>query len=60
MSTAMVNVKMCLDEMVKGISEKSDVIQRDMVEPLELYYKHYGLTNNEFLKQGNQFWNMLH
>jgi hypothetical protein len=37
----MVNVKMCIDEVVRGISEKSESMQKDLVEPLELYYKHY-------------------
>ena len=36
------------------------MIQRDLVEPLELYYKHYQSTNNELIKQGTQFWNQLH
>ena len=56
----MVNVKMCLDEMVRGVQEKADATHKEMVEPLEFYYKHYGLSNNELLKHGTQFWNMLH
>jgi hypothetical protein len=59
-STAMVNVKMCLDQTLKAVQERSDHIQREVIEPLELYYKHYALSNNELLKQGNTFWNTLH
>ena len=41
LSTAMCNVKLCLDDMMSGIIEKSELIQRDLIEPLTLYYKHY-------------------
>lgn len=59
-STAMVNVKMCLDQTLKSVCDRSDQMQRDVIEPLELYFKHYALSNNELLKQGNMFWNALH
>lgn len=45
MSTALVNVKGCIDNTIKSISLKAEMIQRDLVEPLELYYKHYHSTN---------------
>jgi hypothetical protein len=41
MSTALVNVKGCIDNTIKSISHKAEMIQRDLVEPLEIYYKHY-------------------
>ena len=56
----MCNVKLCLDDLVGGISEKAELIQRDLVEPLALYYKHYQSTNGELLRQAQQFWNQLH
>ena len=42
-----------MDNIVKNINEKSEMIHRDLVEPLELYYKHYQSTNMELLKQAN-------
>ncbi len=60
MSTALVNVKGCFDNVIKSINNKSEMIHRDLVEPLELYYKHYQSTNQELLKQANQFWNSYH
>ena len=53
----MCNVKLCLDDLVGGVSEKAELIQRDLVEPLALYYKHYQSTNGELLRQAQQFWN---
>jgi hypothetical protein len=38
MSTALVNVKGCMDNIIKGVSEKADSVYRDLVEPLEFYY----------------------
>lgn len=45
LSTSIVNVKICVEHIIKDIAEKSEMIQRDLVEPLELYYKHYLSTN---------------
>lgn len=60
MSTALVNVKGCMDNLIKSINEKSEMIHRDLVEPLELYHKHYRSTNTELLKQASQFWHSYH
>ena len=49
-----------MDNIIKNINEKAELIHRDLVEPLELYYKHYYSTNSELIKQGTQFWNTLH
>lgn len=60
LSTAIVNVKVMADEIVRSVQEKSELVNRDLVEPLELYQKHYASTNHEILKQANTFWNTLH
>lgn len=60
MSTALVNVKGVMDNIVKSVNEKAEMIHRDLVEPLELYYKHYQSTNQELVKQGTLFWNQFH
>ena len=39
---------------------KSDNIQKDLIEQLDQYSKHYYLTNNELIKQANQFWSEVH
>lgn len=53
LSTALVNMKAVFDEQYKHIVDQGDMIQRDLIEPLELYYKHYYSTNTELIKQGN-------
>lgn len=35
---------------------KAQTLLVDVVEPLELHYKHYESTNNELLKQANAIW----
>lgn len=60
MSTALVNVKGCMDNIIKGVSEKGEMVFRDLVEPLEFYYQYYQSTNNELVKQATTFWNQLH
>jgi hypothetical protein len=56
----MINLHKSLEELTSNIKEKGELIQRDMIEPLELYYKHYNSTNTELIKQGTQIWNNLH
>ena len=35
LSAALGNVKMCLDEMTRGLSEQADQVLRELVEPIE-------------------------
>ena len=56
----MFNVKFVLDDLHRQLNEKADLIQRDLIEPLDLYHKHYQSTNTELIKQGTHFWNNLH
>ena len=56
----MFNVKFVLDDLHRQLTEKADLIQRDLIEPLDLYHKHYQSTNTELIKQGTHFWNNLH
>ena len=32
LSTAMVNIKMCLDEMTRAMSDKGELIQREVID----------------------------
>ena len=51
---------MCFDEIIKNVGEKADLVQKELVDPMEMYYKHYFQMNSDFVKQGNYFWNNLH
>ena len=35
LSAALGNVKMCMDEMTRGLSEQAEQVQRELVEPIE-------------------------
>ena len=50
LSTAMVNMKMCCDEIEKGIADKADSLEKDLVQPVEIFYKHYYSQNSELIK----------
>ena len=41
LSTAMANVKMCFDEMNKGLSEQAETVQRELIDPIEIAHKQY-------------------
>ncbi len=50
LGAAMTHIHRCFDEIATNFAQKAEVIQRDLVEPIELYYKHYFATNQELLK----------
>ncbi len=40
-SIAISSIKQGVDEIVKGVSDKINMVFGDLVEPMELYTKHY-------------------
>jgi hypothetical protein len=49
-----------MDDFLFGMVDKAESLMKELVEPLELFHKHYASTNQELIKQGMQFWNNLH
>lgn len=60
LSTTMLNVKMCLDEISKGISHKNIILEKELIEPLNMFHQHYTSDNKDMLKQANDLWDHLH
>ena len=40
-----------LEDMAKIIHEKADLLFRDLIEPIDLYYKHYNQTSSVILRE---------
>ena len=49
LGTSMDNFTKHLDQMAADIRDKADVLFRDLIEPLDMYYKHYNSTCNVVL-----------
>ena len=40
----------------KDIKSKANLMFRDLIEPCDLYCKHYSATNSLLLEQANEIW----
>ena len=47
-------------DMAKDVKSKADSLFRDLIEPSDLYCKHYSATNNILIEQARQIWQGLH
>jgi len=54
---AVTNVKAGLDELVQAAQTKQGMLHNDIVEPLDLYCKHYIGSTHELLTSAKQQWN---
>ena len=46
--------------MAKDMRQKADMLFKDLIEPSELYYKHYSATNGILIEQAAEIWQGLH
>ena len=46
--------------MAKDMRQKADMLFKDLIEPSELYYKHYSATNGILIEQATEIWQGLH
>lgn len=46
--------------MAQEMRKKADLLFRDLIEPIDLYYKHYIQTNNSILQDCQRVWTSLH
>jgi hypothetical protein len=59
-SQAMVKIKQSMDALNKNLNSRVESFERDLVEPLDIFHKHYKGQTTEHLKEGTNFWNCLH
>jgi hypothetical protein len=46
--------------MAKEVKTKADLLFRDLIEPSDLYCKHYTATNSILIEQAEEIWMGLH
>jgi hypothetical protein len=51
---------MSMDLLVKGVNSKVETVEKDLIDSLDIYQKHYKQENHEKLKEGTNFWNSIH
>ena len=49
-----------VDTFANQYQAKADLLFQDLIEPLDMYQKHYKSTNKSVLEQTNQIWMSLH
>jgi len=59
LSTTMINVHLVIQQMRKSVAQSTDFFLKELIEPLELYQKHYQSTNQELIKQASHYWNKI-
>lgn len=56
----MTRIKQSNDTLLKSLASKAESIEKDITDPLDIYYRHYKQENQDRLKEGTQFWNSMH
>ena len=60
MGASIDNLTNLLLDMAKQVKLKADLMVRDLIEPADLYCKHYTATNSILLEQAQEIWQGLH
>lgn len=60
LSIAMSKIKQSMDGLMKGLGCRVEALEKDLVEPLDLYHMHYKSENYEWIKEGAVFWGDMH
>ncbi len=56
----MSQIKLSMDSLHKNISSRVEEVEKDLVDSLDMFHKHYKQENHEHLKEGTLFWNSIH
>lgn len=49
-----------MKEMANDVRTKADLLFRELIEPTDLYIKHYSATNSILIEQATEIWQGLH
>lgn len=60
LTQAMQKIKISMDAMIKGMNAKVETVEKDLIESMDIFQKHYKTENHEYLKEGTEFWNIIH
>ena len=50
------NFTKALTELSKEIRLKADLLYKDLIEPSDMYCKHYSASNNILVEQASEIW----
>lgn len=53
------NFTKALQELAKGVRTKADLLYKELIEPSEMYGKHYSATNSILIEQASEIWQGL-
>ena len=60
LSGAMGKVKSSMEGLVRSLNSRVEALDKDIVDPLDMYNRHYKQTTTDNLKEGSTFWNSIH
>jgi hypothetical protein len=56
----MSRIKLSMEVTSKQLSSRVEALERDLVEPLDVFSRHYKQETAERLKEATAFWTALH
>ena len=60
LTQAMQKIKISMDVLIKGMNAKVETVEKDLIDSMDVFHKHYKAENHEYLKEGTGFWNIIH
>lgn len=57
---AMSRIKLSMDSLQKHLSLRVEAVEKDLVDSLDMFHRHYKQENHENLREGTLFWNAIH
>jgi hypothetical protein len=60
LTLAMQKIKISMDVLIKGMNAKVETVEKDLIDSMDVFHKHYKAENHEYLKEGTGFWNIIH
>ena len=56
----MQKIKLSMDMLIKSLNAKVETVEKDLIDSMDVFHKHYKQENHESLKEGTAFWNSNH
>ena len=56
----MFKIKASLDTLTRSLSSRVETVEKDLIDSLDVFHRHYKQENHEGLKEGPAFWNSIH
>jgi hypothetical protein len=60
LTMAMSKIRTSMESLHRQVSARVEQVEKDLVDSLDVFHKHYKQENHENLKEGTLFWNSIH